>query len=160
MRFSISILLLAGLEIIVTRTATAIATATATANRNQNREDTAKKIFAVCSHGFCCGCGFICGCQFWENRPQPQPQTADRKPQNREPHFGVWVEHFFSSKSSWIEHQKLNQTTPYTVYSVSWGTFFPVNRVEHQKLNQTTPDGAVWLSFWCSTRPSADTGTN
>ena len=23
--------------------------------------------------------------------------------------------------------------------------------VEHQKLNQTTPYGAVWLSFWCST---------
>ena len=32
-------------------------------------------------------------------------------------------------------------------------------RVEHQKLNQTTPYGAVWLSFWCSTRPSADTVT-
>ena len=29
-------------------------------------------------------------------------------------------------------------------------------RVEHQKLNQTTPYGAVWLSFWCPTRPSAD----
>ena len=39
-------------------------------------------------------------------------------------------------------------------------TFFLVNRVEHQKLNQTTPYGAVWLSFWCSTRPSADTITN
>ena len=25
-------------------------------------------------------------------------------------------------------------------------------RVEHQKLNQTEPYGAVWLSFWCSTR--------
>ena len=23
--------------------------------------------------------------------------------------------------------------------------------VEHQKLNQTTPYGVVWLSFWCST---------
>ena len=46
----------------------------------------------------------------------------------------------------------------YTVYSVRWATFFPVNRVEHQKLNQTTPYGAVWLSFWCSTRPSAGAG--
>ena len=48
----------------------------------------------------------------------------------------------------------------YTVSPVRWDTFFPLNRVEHQKLNQTTPYGAVWLSFWCSTRPSADTGTN
>ena len=46
----------------------------------------------------------------------------------------------------------------YTVYSVRWATYFPVNRVEHQKLNQTTPYGAVWLSFWCSTRPSAGAG--
>ena len=57
-----------------------------------------------------------------------------------------------------VEHQKLNQAAPYTVYSVRWGTFFPVNRVEHQKLNQTTPYGAVRLSFWCSTRPSQDAG--
>ena len=35
----------------------------------------------------------------------------------------------------------------YRVYSVRWGTYFQVNRVEHQKLNQTTPYGAVWLSF-------------
>ena len=48
----------------------------------------------------------------------------------------------------------------YTVYSVRWDTYFLVNRVEHQKLNQTTPFDAVWLSFWCSTRPSAHTGTN
>ena len=27
----------------------------------------------------------------------------------------------------------------YTVYSVRWATYFPVNRVEHQKLNQTAP---------------------
>ena len=44
----------------------------------------------------------------------------------------------------------------YTVFRVRRITFFQVNRVEHQKLNQTTPYGAVWLSFWCSTRPSAD----
>ena len=56
------------------------------------------------------------------------------------------------------EHQKLNQTAPYTVFSVKWNTFQPANRVEHQKLNQTTPYGAVWLSFWSSTRPSADVG--
>ena len=48
----------------------------------------------------------------------------------------------------------------YTVFRVSRVTFFPANRVEHQKLNQTTPYGAVWLSFWCSTRPSADEMTN
>ena len=48
---------------------------------------------------------------------------------------------------------------PYTVYSVRWGTYFQVNRVEHQKLNQTTPYGAVWLSFLCSTRPSAGAGS-
>ena len=47
------------------------------------------------------------------------------------------------------------------------------NRVKHQKLNQVVaelPSGwvtqpcssraATWLSFWCSTRPSADTGTD
>ena len=33
--------------------------------------------------------------------------------------------------------------TPYTVYSVRWGTYFLVIRVEHQKLNQTTAE----LSF-------------
>ena len=44
----------------------------------------------------------------------------------------------------------------YTVFRARRVTFFPVNRVEHQKLNQTTPYGAVWLSFWCSTRPSAE----
>ena len=26
--------------------------------------------------------------------------------------------------------------TPYTIYSVRWGTYFLVIRVEHQKLNQ------------------------
>ena len=46
----------------------------------------------------------------------------------------------------------------YTVFSVMRVTFFLVNRVEHQKLNQTTPYGAVWLNFWCSTRPSTDGG--
>ena len=46
----------------------------------------------------------------------------------------------------------------YYFFRGSWHTFFLVNRVEHQKLNQTTPYGAVWLSFWCSTRPSADSG--
>ena len=46
----------------------------------------------------------------------------------------------------------------YTVFRARRITFFLVNRVEHQKLNQTTPFGAVWLSFWCSTRPSADVG--
>ena len=35
----------------------------------------------------------------------------------------------------------------YTVYPVSRATFFQVIRVEHQKLNQTTPYGAVWLAF-------------
>ena len=55
----------------------------------------------------------------------------------------------------------LNQTASTAGFSESGGSlFFPVNRVEHQKLNQTTPYGAVWLTFWCSTRPSADTGTN
>ena len=44
-----------------------------------------------------------------------------------------------------------------TVYRARQITFFQVNRVEHQKLNQTTPHSAVWLSFWCSTRPLADT---
>ena len=44
----------------------------------------------------------------------------------------------------------------YTVFRARRVTFFLVNRVEHQKLNQTTPYGAVWLSFWCSTLPSAD----
>ena len=57
-----------------------------------------------------------------------------------------------------VEYQKLNQTAPYNLFGVRWNTFFQVNRVEHQKLNQTTPYGAVWLSFWCSTRPSADPG--
>ena len=45
-------------------------------------------------------------------------------------------------------------------YQKSGQFFFLVNRVENQKLNQTTPYGAVWLSFWFSTRPSANTGTN
>ena len=36
-----------------------------------------------------------------------------------------------------------------------------MNQVEHQKLNQTTVSrGTVLLSFWCSTQPSTDTGTN
>ena len=44
----------------------------------------------------------------------------------------------------------------HTVYCVGWNSFYLVYPVEQQKLNQTTPYGAVWLSFWCSTRPSAD----
>ena len=72
--------------------------------------------------------------------------------------FGVRWDTFFLVNR--VENQKHNQTAPYTVYSVRWGIFFPVNRVEHQKLNQTTPYGAVWLCFWFSTRPSANTGTN
>ena len=31
------------------------------------------------------------------------------------------------------------RVTPYTVCPVRWASFFLVNRVEHQKLNQTTP---------------------
>ena len=31
-----------------------------------------------------------------------------------------------------------------------------MNRVKNQKLNQRTPYDAIWLSFWCSTQPSAD----
>ena len=35
------------------------------------------------------------------------------------------------------------------------------NRVEHQKRNQTATEVvAVWFLFWCSTRPSAHTGTD
>ena len=35
------------------------------------------------------------------------------------------------------------------------------NRVEHQKRNQTATEVvAVWFRFWCSTRPSAHTGTD
>ena len=44
----------------------------------------------------------------------------------------------------------------YTFFRGSWYTFFLLNRIGDQKLNQTTPYGAFWLSFWCSTRPSAD----
>ena len=36
-----------------------------------------------------------------------------------------------------VEHQKLNQTAPYTVSPVRWDTYFQANRVENQKLNQT-----------------------
>ena len=39
----------------------------------------------------------------------------------------------------------------YTVSTVRWDTYFPVNRVENHKLNQTAaPNGsaAVWLIFW------------
>ena len=43
-------------------------------------------------------------------------------------------------------------------------TFFSSKRVENQKLKQTTATNdsraAVWLSFWFSTRPLADTGTD
>ena len=53
---------------------------------------------------------------------------------------------------------KKNERFPYNLFCVNWNTYFQVNRVEHQKLNQTTPYGAVWLSFWCLTRPSADGG--
>ena len=52
----------------------------------------------------------------------------------------------------------LDQVTRFTLLDEAF--FFPVNRVEHQKLNQTTPYGPVWLSFWSSTRPSADIVTN
>ena len=41
-----------------------------------------------------------------------------------------------------------------------WSSFFLVNRVVQQKLKQSIPYSEVWLIFWCSTRPSADTGTN
>ena len=37
---------------------------------------------------------------------------------------------------------------------------FAEGRVENQKLNQMTPYGAVWLSYWFSTRPLANTGTD
>ena len=48
------------------------------------------------------------------------------------------------------------RTTPFTFFGRS-------NRVEHQKLNQVAAGSsraATRLSFWCLTRPSADTGTD
>ena len=39
----------------------------------------------------------------------------------------------------------------YTVLHARRVTIFLVTWVEHQKLNQTTPYGVVWLSFWYST---------
>ena len=51
------------------------------------------------------------------------------------------------------------RTIPINWFSAQAEPFFQANLVEHQKLNQTTPYCPVWLSFWCSTRPLADTGT-
>ena len=71
-----------------------------------------------------------------------------------------WTAKNFYRSKNW-KSAKLKQKCmggTYTLFRARWVTFFLVNRVEHQKLNQTTPYGAVWLSFWCSTRPSADGG--
>ena len=38
----------------------------------------------------------------------------------------------------------------FTLLSLLW-LLYAALQVEHQKLNQTTPYGAVWLSLWCST---------
>ena len=46
------------------------------------------------------------------------------------------------------------------IQSKSSTFFYLANRVENQKLNQPTAEPAVWLSFWFSTRPSAETVTN
>ena len=66
---------------------------------------------------------------------------------------------YTSSLMHWLCARYWLSAIGYTVSHASWTTFFRVNRVKNQKLNQTTPNGAVWLSFWFSTRPSADTAT-
>ena len=45
---------------------------------------------------------------------------------------------------------------PYMVFRARRIAFFLVNEVEHQKINQTTPYDAISLSFLCSTYYLAD----
>ena len=48
----------------------------------------------------------------------------------------------------------------YTFYRARRITFFPVNRVENQNEPKRPQGGGRLGSFWFSTRPSADTGTD
>ena len=48
----------------------------------------------------------------------------------------------------------------YTVFHASRYTFFLVNRVENQNEPKRPQGGGRLGSFWFSTRPSADTGTD
>ena len=55
---------------------------------------------------------------------------------------------------------KTDRQHPYTVLRVGRITFFLANRVEHQNEPKRPQSGGRLGSFWCSTRPSADTGTD
>ena len=64
-------------------------------------------------------------------------------------------------------HSSLSQEAIHTWYYARFSAVgrlpFLVNLVDYQKVNETTArkqSSAVWLSFWCSTRRSGDTGTN
>ena len=48
----------------------------------------------------------------------------------------------------------------YTVYRARQITFFLMNRVENQNEPKRPQGGGRLGSFWFSTRPSADTGTD
>ena len=49
---------------------------------------------------------------------------------------------------------------PYTVFRARRITFFLANRVKNQNEPKRPQSGDRLGSFWCSTRASADTGTN
>ena len=62
-----------------------------------------------------------------------------------------------------FEHQKPNQTA--ALLSFSWVFGFQLDSLEKHLITLTGVAftfayGIVLLSFWCSTRPSADTGTD
>ena len=62
----------------------------------------------------------------------------------------------FVGSKNYVNSQKYKSEV-YTFSALE--TLFLMNRVEHQILTHDSR-AAIWLSFSCSTRPSADTGTN
>ena len=60
-----------------------------------------------------------------------------------------------------MKHNGVVRTTvAYTVYRARRITFFLVNRVENQNEPKRPQGGGRLGSFWSSTRPWADTGTD
>ena len=59
-----------------------------------------------------------------------------------------------------LSRTSLTELENFTVFHASRKTFFLVNRVENQNEPKRPQGGGRLGSFWFSTRPSADTGTD